>query len=415
MNPFFSFLLGTIERKVVTAVVLVVGIATFVVPQVNNLKVSINENFAAQTDEDYCHNTYQVRASKCNADSRCNWTDSCHAKSGGGGGGGNSPVTATAQCSNGQSGALISWPTKDNTDYWIDLGTNSAFGGGSYSSKNTSKGSSNTTAPNGFNKPLTLNPGTTYYVRVYYPSTGERTSPASFTAQKCGGGGGGTPTPIPTSTVNPSGGVQVSVDLKVNGKDGPFVATGQTVNVAWTSKNAVSCDKTINERYYKASAEIKHSVPLQNSAGDAERLLSGDATASVVIVCTGLDGKVAIDSIDFGESGEVRRGYGRVERIDPDGTVTGFARIGLGDAPFTAMIICDSPDINTIGGRQGTQVSLDRPRPDLGSNFRGFTAKIPDKCRDGNKHLLDIIARGSQRQALDWFVTASLRFSVPSR
>lgn len=428
MNKFLDSLLGGEGPKLSLIVaILVVGYVVInPFPNLlNRVGVEVNQNLAAGVPS--CEGRLQWKSSTvgaaCSKTSGCMWSGAqgkCVSRTtgttGGTGGSANtgttasSPVSVTPQCNGTIPTVAISWPSKGNTDHWVDIATNPQFSNNS--NKNTPKGALSTIAPEGFSNSLALKSGIKYYVRVYYPSSGERTSAASFTAKNCGGGGTPTPAPAGATAVTQSG--PVSVDLKVNGKDGPFVATAQTVNISWTSKNAVSCDKTINERYFQASAEVKHSVPLQNSAGDTERLLSDEATASVVIVCTGSDGKLAIDSVDFGETDNERRGYGKVERIDPDGTVTGFARIGLGDAPFDATIICDSPDINSIGGRQGRVVPLDQLRPDLGNNFRGFTATIPDKCRDGNKHLLDIIAKGVQRPNLDWFVIRALRFSVPS-
>ncbi len=64
----------------VIAVVLVFG---FKYVASNSIKVGFNEDYAAQTDEDYCHNTFQVRSSRCinNSNGKCDWINgACHAK-----------------------------------------------------------------------------------------------------------------------------------------------------------------------------------------------------------------------------------------------------------------------------------------------------------------------------------------------
>ena len=95
-------------------------------------------------------------------------------------------------CNGNTPTVAITWPLIDDTDHWVDLGI--YYGFKQYSSKNVPKGQLTTTAPAGFSPTLTLNPGTTYYVRVYYPSTGTRTSPVSFIAPKCEGGSTSYPT-----------------------------------------------------------------------------------------------------------------------------------------------------------------------------------------------------------------------------
>ncbi len=192
MQKLLKFLFGTAERKVVTAVVVLFSVVYFA-PSLGNVQVGLNENLAAQSDADYCHNRYQNLASRCNADPKCNWPDNttkCTAK---GSGRDSSTVSITPSCNGTTPTATISWPTKGETNHWIDIATNPQFK--NLSNKNP-QGSSSTIAPDGFSNSLTLNSGTKYYVRVYYPSTGERI-PASFTALKCGGRGAPTATPTP--------------------------------------------------------------------------------------------------------------------------------------------------------------------------------------------------------------------------
>jgi len=423
MNKFLDSLWGEKGPKLSLIVaVLVVG-AVLLDPYPNLLGrvgIEVNKNLAAGVTS--CEGHLQWKSSAvgaaCSKTPGCMWSNSeskCVSRTtntGGSTGGvtgtASSPVSVTTGCDGSTPTAMISWPSKGNTDHWVDISTNSQFA--NLSNKNTPKGVFSTVAPDGFSNSLELKPGFKYYVRVYYPSTGERTSAAVFTAQKCTGGTASpTPSPAQTQVVTTSG--PVSVDVKVNGKDGPFVDSAQNVNISWRSKNAVSCDETIDDPT-SSFPTVKTSVALQNTGGDNWRLSSSNVTGNVVVVCTSSDGSIAIDSVEFGEGDEERRGYGGVESIDADGTVRGFSRIGLGDAPFSAIIICDSQGTG-IASRQGAQVALDKARPDLGGNFKGFTAKLPDRCLDGDKHRLDIIGKGSQRIELDWFITRGLQFSVP--
>src|SRR3989344_2950820 len=110
MNSFFNFILGTVERKVITAVVVVVGIAYFVVPQVGNLKVSLYEDFAAAPP--VCSGRLQWKANSvgvaCTKTPGCSWSNGQCVSSLGGGG--DSSVAVAPQCNGNTSTATISWP-----------------------------------------------------------------------------------------------------------------------------------------------------------------------------------------------------------------------------------------------------------------------------------------------------------------
>ncbi len=102
------------------------------------------------------------------------------------------------------SGVNISWTTINPAVSYVDISTSSTFASGV--SNKATQGALSVSGPSGFidypgnTVPLTLNPNTQYFVRLYNAYGADGHGPTtSFTIPACS-----TPTPVPTKTASPT-------------------------------------------------------------------------------------------------------------------------------------------------------------------------------------------------------------------
>ena len=130
-------------------------------------------------------------------------------------------VSGLPSCSAGNYSATISWQGNPGSGFFVDIANNSGFG--PFWNKGVGSALS-TTAPNGFQphgtaQQLTLQPDTTYFVRVF---NGQHSPTEQFRVPSC---------------VNPP-----TADIKANGSDGPVtIQSGTQATISWTSTNATAC------------------------------------------------------------------------------------------------------------------------------------------------------------------------------
>ena len=393
MNNFFHAFFATTERTVVTVVVVVVGFIFFVA-QSDNLKVSLNENFAS--------------GSQISVSSVCS---------------GASPVTTlTWQPTSKQAGA----------GYRLNISKTQNFN--KRSVKYIGRGILSTTAPDGFDSSLTLDPGTTYYARVIFSATQETSVPTSFVVPVCGDATDDDGDSTDTGDVNTTNGTS-SVDLMVNDAN-VVVWTNDVkdrVHLRWTSSNTTSCSYKVNQGAAKTVATV----------GSAD-VIPGAGNSTITLACAGPAGtvsdavrveqhkrnigsqkastsptQVGTTGYAIGETTKMPSGVITVDPIDTyiaavtgpgeeyfvsNAYVEGWSldprKPRIAAPPFNSAVafyVTEGP--NQLPMYEGryicfdkanfyTSINLPHTVPGFEGDHHGFKAKIPAKFLDGRKHYL---------------------------
>jgi hypothetical protein len=106
--------------------------------------------------------------------------------------GGSPAPSVTSLCSNGIPSANVSWtPSSQQGTVYVEADNDGAWVNG-YWFKSAPFGTASETLPGGMNAvitsgPLTITPGATYYVRIFYLSTGTYSDTAIFAGASCSG------------------------------------------------------------------------------------------------------------------------------------------------------------------------------------------------------------------------------------